>query len=617
MRTVRTKLVALVLACVAPAVLGVVLRQRQAEKELLGQVERRVNGANRRLAAELDEYQANARLALTLTQHSARFQQALFARETGPVERMVKRLAAVYDQRIILAADAQGAILARGNADQGPKSLDPDASPAFGELLGGKPLTGMIPVSFSDAPGYALVSAEPVLVTELPTNNNPSSPAPPPAPVPGAKGARKPAVVAPPASASVPASTASAPTAPARPTAPMGTRVGSIVLLTRITEKYLGYLEPKLNSDLSIRVNGKLVASSPDNPGADLISMAEAPAFKEVGPKLFAVKTFLPPKLQRPGMEVSVTASRDVTELRDTARKALYQQLGWLGAVLVVVLGFALRFASRVGNAVRGISDAAEEVKVGKYVNAPTIRTGDELESLAEHFNAMVQGLKERDRLKETFGRYVTRQVAEHLMKGNLKLGGELVPVTVLFSDIRSFTAISERMEPPALLDFLNEYFSGMVESVLSHQGVVDKFIGDAIMAVFGAPVPQPDDALQAVKAALEMQRRLAKINENFRERGLPEIRTGIGLHSGQVVAGNMGHIERMEYTVIGDAVNLASRLESMTKELKCDVILSEDLYKQVEADVVAEPLQRIKVKGREQDVMVYRLVGLKSEAGA
>ncbi|HEX5101523.1 MAG TPA: adenylate/guanylate cyclase domain-containing protein [Polyangiaceae bacterium] len=581
MRTVRTKLVALVLACVAPAVLGVVLRQRQAEKELLGQVERRVNGANRRLAAELEEYQANAKLALTLTQHSARFQQALFARETGPVERMVKRLAAVYDQRVILAADAGGAILARGNAEQGPKSLEPDASPAFAELVAGKPLTGMIPVSFTDAPGYAIVSAEPVLVTELPTNNGPSA------------------------------------SAPARPTAPTGARVGSIVLLTRITEKYLGYLEPKLNSDLSIRVNGQLIASSPDNPAADLISMAEAPTFKEVGPKLFAVKTFLPPKLQRPGMAVSVTASRDVTELRDTARKALYQQLGWLGAVLVVVLGFALRFASRVGNAVRGISDAAEEVKVGKYVNAPTIRTGDELESLAEHFNAMVQGLKERDRLKETFGRYVTRQVAEHLMKGNLKLGGELVPVTVLFSDIRSFTAISERMEPPALLDFLNEYFSGMVESVLNHQGVVDKFIGDAIMAVFGAPVPQPDDALQAVKAALEMQARLAKINENFRARGLPEIRTGIGLHSGQVVAGNMGHVERMEYTVIGDAVNLASRLESMTKELKCDVILSEDLYKQVEADIVAEPLQRIKVKGREQDVMVYRLVGLKSEAGA
>src|SRR5207344_173779 len=133
----------------------------------------------------------------------------------------------------------------------------------------------------------------------------------------------------------------------------------------------------------------------------------------------------------------------------------------------------------------------------------------------------------------------------EHLMKGNLNLGGELVPVTVLFSDIRSFTSISESMDPRALLDFLNEYFSGMVESVLHHHGVVDKFIGDAIMAVFGAPVPEPGDPLNAVKAALEMRTRLEKINQSFKQRGLPEIRTGIGLHTGQVVAGNMGHSER------------------------------------------------------------------------
>jgi adenylate cyclase len=225
----------------------------------------------------------------------------------------------------------------------------------------------------------------------------------------------------------------------------------------------------------------------------------------------------------------------------------------------------------------------------------------------------MVLGLKERDHLRETFGRYVTRQVADHLMKGNVNLGGELVPVTVLFSDIRSFTSISETMEPRALLDFLNEYFSGMVESVMSHGGVVDKFMGDAIMAVFGAPVPQPDDALHAVQAALQMRSRLEDINRDFLSRGLPEIKTGIGLHSGQVVAGNMGHVERMEYTVIGDAVNLASRLEGMTKELGCDVLLSEDLFRSVEQHVLAEPLKRIKVKGRDQDVMVYRLIGLKT----
>jgi adenylate cyclase len=168
-------------------------------------------------------------------------------------------------------------------------------------------------------------------------------------------------------------------------------------------------------------------------------------------------------------------------------------------------------------------------------------------------------------------------------------------------------------MDPRAVLDFLNEYFAGMVESVLHHHGVVDKFIGDDIMAVFGAPVPEPDDPLNAVRAALEMRTRLEQINTTFQARGLPEIRAGIGLHSGQVVAGNMGHVERMEYTVIGDAVNLASRLEGMTKELACDVVMSEDLYEQVKSHVVAEPLKRIKVKGRDQDVMVYRLVGLKA----
>jgi adenylate cyclase len=281
------------------------------------------------------------------------------------------------------------------------------------------------------------------------------------------------------------------------------------------------------------------------------------------------------------------------------------------------VLGVALAFAGKIARSVRGISDAASKVKEGNYVTAPVLETNDELESLAVHFNEMVRGLQERDRLKETFGRYLTRQVADHLMSGEQQLGGKLVPATVLFSDIRSFTAISERMEPRALLDFLNEYFSGMVESVMHNHGVVDKFIGDAIMAVFGAPVPDPKDPLRAVCAALEMRGRLMTINDDFRARGLPEIQAGIGLHTGQVVAGNMGHSQRMEYTVIGDAVNLASRLEGMTKEFACDILLSDDLYHLVEGVVEAVALKKIKVKGREQEVMVYRLVGLRAGASA
>jgi adenylate cyclase len=560
MTTVRVKLIALVLACVAPAVLGAILQSNAAREQEIEQVERRVDSANRRFESELDDYQRNSRLALTFADLTPRFQKALAEGDPERAQRFVDRLSEVYKYRVIAAADARGVLLARGNMDRGSiASLGPDTSPAFAELLADKPVTGLIPVKIDGEPMYALVSAAPV-------HNE-------------------------------------------------GPQAGAIALLTPITARYLEYLDTKLNADLAITVNGELVAATSDHPAPELRSESEQAVVEKAGEKLFAVKTFKPKALQRAGLVVELTASRDITEMHEEKQRALVYHLSALAGVLILVLGFALRFASRLGRSVQAISDAADQVKNGKYVNAPVIKTGDELETLSLHFNEMVRGLEERDRLRETFGRYVTRQVADHLMKGNVNLGGELVPVTVLFSDIRSFSSISETMDPRAVLDFLNEYFSGMVESVMHHHGVVDKFIGDAIMAVFGAPVPEPDDPLNAIKAALEMRARLEKINVDFKRRGMPEIRTGIGLHSGQVVAGNMGHAQRMEYTVIGDAVNLASRLEGMTKELECDVVLSEDLYVQVQQHIEVEPLHKIKVKGRDQEVMVYRLIALRSAA--
>ena len=197
--TVRIKLIALVLACVTPAIVGAVLRSRATERDMLGQVERRVNGTNRRFGEELDEAQANANLALSLAQHAVKFQQALAARDAAGADRMVKLLAEVYTNRIILASDARGAILARGGVDRGPASLLPESSAAFAALLAGKPLSGMIEVPFTDGPGYAMVSAAPVREGEV--------------------------------------------------------QVGAIVLLTPITASYLEYLEPKLSADLSLRVN--------------------------------------------------------------------------------------------------------------------------------------------------------------------------------------------------------------------------------------------------------------------------------------------------------------------------------------------------------------------------
>jgi adenylate cyclase len=556
MKSVRAMLSALVLACVAPAVVGAILRAREAESSLLDDATRHVDHANASIASELADYESNARMALVLVQQATKFREAMAAHDAAGAQGLVALLAKVYPHRIVFAADAHGDLLALGNGQRAPTSLRAEASPAFAELLAGKRLDGLIPIAFADGKGYGMVTAEPVVVD--------------------------------------------------------GQMDGAVALITPMDEAYLDYLGRKVDADLALRVDGNIVAASSGNSQPELVSREKKATLEAGHGKLYATKTFVLNALERPGQRLELTASRDVTALRQRSRELLLHSLALLGAVLLAGLGIAFAIARRVGSSVAAISGAAASIKDGRYALVPESMARDELGLLARDFNAMVRGLLERDRLRDTFGRYFTRQVAEHVLSGKVELGGDLVPVTVLFSDIRSFTTLSEHMPPRELLDFLNVFFSGMVESVMANDGVVDKFIGDSIMAVFGAPVPRSGDALNAVKAALEMRRRLAQMNEGFRAAGKPEIRAGIGLHAGEVVAGNMGHIQRMEYTVIGDAVNVASRLEGLTKELHTDILISEDLYRQVEEHVDAEPLQRVRVKGREQEVMVYRLRDLR-----
>jgi adenylate cyclase len=267
-----------------------------------------------------------------------------------------------------------------------------------------------------------------------------------------------------------------------------------------------------------------------------------------------------------------------------------------------------------MGGALKRVSDAHKKLKNDEYTHVTGVQTGDELEDLASGFNAMVDGLKERDKLRNTMGKYMTQTVMDHLMSGKVQLGGASIPVTILFTDIRSFTTISEKMDAQALVGLLNEYFTEMVGIVMEESGVVDKYIGDAIMAVFGAPVPKKDDAVNAVRAAVRMRKALAHLNDRLKERGLQTLRTGIGIHTGEVVAGNIGSEKRMEYTVIGDAVNLASRLESNTKELGVNVLISEDTYQLVKGAIDARPVKEITVKGRHQPVMTYEVLGIKGD---
>lgn len=571
MISVRLKLFALVVGSFLPAIVGAIISERAVERKLLTEAGDHIKEVGAEFDELTDENQKSVRIALTFATDSSWFTGALAERDIDRTKRFAERLAKAYPYRAVAVADADGATLASLAPLKGGSAVvsEPGSETAQllkSELLKGDVLFGLARVATRDNVGeratrYALLAGTPVFHEDK--------------------------------------------------------RVGSVVVCSFITEDYLEYLKRNLSADLAVSFNGQLIASTSGHPAPELRAKYEEAVFQERDDRLYAVETFKPEKLQGLNRSVELTASRDVTTLRDAARADLRVHLQALGIASLVLLGFAFYFASRFSRSLTNIAHAARSVKEGHYVDAPLLHTGDELEALTLDFNEMVKGLKERDRLKETFGRYVTRQVADHLMKSDQYLGGELVPVTVLFSDIRSFTSISENMDPRELLDFLNEYFSGMVESVLQHHGVVDKFIGDAIMAVFGAPVPEPEDPLHAVRAALAMRRRLEKINENFRARGLPQIRTGVGLHYGQVVAGNMGHSERMEYTVIGDTVNLASRLEGMTKELGCDVVISEDLYQQVKDHVVVEPLKRLKVKGRDQEVLVYRLVELTPSAAA
>jgi adenylate cyclase len=349
--------------------------------------------------------------------------------------------------------------------------------------------------------------------------------------------------------------------------------------------------------------------------GADIAAVTGEPAVVEGRGRSFAMARFQPAALGGSG-GLSIVAALDVTDIQRLVRNNLLFALGVLAFAALVSIGFGLRLAQVMSSALLRVSRALKKLEQQEYVHIDTdaIKTGDELEDLANGFNLMVDGLKERDKLRTTFGKYMTSAVVDHLLSGKVALGGETLTVTILFSDIRSFTTISETMDAHELVGLLNEYFSEMVGIIMDEDGVVDKYIGDAIMAVFGAPVPKPDDAVRAVRAAVRMRKALSKLNERLTARGIEPLHTGIGIHTGPVVAGNIGSERRMEYTVIGDPVNLASRLESSTKDLKVDVLLSEDTYHLVEKQVIARPVKEITVKGRAQPVTTYELLGLAGE---
>ena len=227
----------------------------------------------------------------------------------------------------------------------------------------------------------------------------------------------------------------------------------------------------------------------------------------------------------------------------------------------------------------------------------------------------VMEDISAEKRLKSTMYRYMTQELAEELLKlDDTKLGGDRKEVSILFSDIRGYTTLTESLEAEEVVGMLNEYFESMVEAIFKNKGTLDKYIGDAIMAVFGSPLPLLDHAWRAVQTSVEMRQRLADFNERRKACNKQQIKIGIGINSDSVISGNIGSSKRMEFTAIGDGVNLGSRLEGASKQYGCDIVISETTFRPCSDRIWHRELDCIRVKGKNDPVKIYEVVGLRSE---
>jgi class 3 adenylate cyclase len=275
---------------------------------------------------------------------------------------------------------------------------------------------------------------------------------------------------------------------------------------------------------------------------------------------------------------------------------------------VVSAIGLAIFVANSVATPLRDLQEALAAVERGNLDTRCRVVGNDELGAVAEGFNRMVGGLREREFLKETFGKYVSPEVRDEILSGRLSLEGQALEATILFADLRDFTAWVEANDPQEVVRDLNRYFTEMNEAIRRHRGLVLQFIGDEIEAVFGAPVADPAHAEMAVRAALEMRERLARLNAARERAGKPPLRHGIGIHTGRVLAGNIGSSERLSYALVGDPVNLASRIQDLNKQFGSDILVSGTARRRLDGAFELAPLPAVRVKGRSVEVEVYRL---------
>ena len=312
-----------------------------------------------------------------------------------------------------------------------------------------------------------------------------------------------------------------------------------------------------------------------------------------------------------PLMRARLPASHAVSDL--------VNHLVFWGISLVLALHLSKILADALITPVKAMVAKIAVIEKGDFKARVEVFSRDEVGELADAVNRMAAGLARREFVEKTFSRYVDPKLAEKILSGEggateVKVKGQRMHAVVLFSDIRGFTRTSEKLAPEEVVGFLNDYFEQMVPAIRKNGGVIDKFIGDAVMAVWGVPYPLEDAPLKAVTAAIEMRDRMLKISEKFEALGYPKLGLGIGINMGEVVAGTLG-AEKLEYTVIGDVVNTAQRGEANAAGQQ--ILITEVVWNAVKEHVDADALEGRLVKGRSEPVFFWSVRGLKAAAAA
>ncbi len=310
-------------------------------------------------------------------------------------------------------------------------------------------------------------------------------------------------------------------------------------------------------------------------------------------------------------VEVVVPASDYTAEADANAHRTVLLGI----AVLALAGGSGVAIAHWIARPLRELAVQARQIRQGRLDVTVTPRSRDEIGVLARAMAEMVQALRDRDFIRETLGRYVSPELAERCLRDReaLRLGGELREVTLVMSDLRDYTPLSERLGAEATIALLNRYLARMTPVILEHGGRIDEFVGDAILVVFGAPFERPDDAARALRCAVAMQAAMTAFNGESRRAGLSELSMGIGVHSGSVVAGNIGSPERLKYGVVGPPVNIVSRIQAVTAG--GEILVTDQVVARTRGLGRVGPARRLMVKGGSAPVTVHELLGLRTEA--